>query len=63
MESLQILSRSEMRNINGGLMDFEECTCYNISGQPQGKVLCSEDIDRNQCCQVQHEETFAANCS
>lgn len=62
MEALQILSRKEMKMIKGG-DGWESCSCYNIQGESQGSVTCSEDIDKNQCCQLQYSGTFAVNCS
>ena len=49
-----------MKNVKGGA--WETCTCYNIQGESQGDVTCSDEMDKNQCCQVHHSETFAANC-
>ena len=61
MEYLSYLTRNEMKMIKGG-SGWTRCECVDPLGHSEGNVLCSEDIESNQCCEVQYEDSKAINC-
>ena len=53
MESLQILSRSEMRNVNGGRIE-EDCVVvpitFTFNGDCNGRLKCGDEYHDIPCC-------------
>jgi len=62
MKYLNLLTRNEMKTIRGG-SGWTRCTCVDELGHSEGTVLCSEDIETNQCCEVQYEDSKAIGCN
>lgn len=68
MNTIQNLSRSEMKTIMAGGGGWYSCTCYSGSfggSQPPeelGKVTCSSGMEQQECCQAHHEDTTATEC-
>lgn len=76
MKFIKTLSRDEMKNVMAGIggpipcsihgEDYRSCKCYEHSvtdPEPLGTACCSPDIDYLLCCQVQHNNTSAVDCS